>query len=171
MWTDKPRPPCKSAAFAGGIRLSKNLVEFAPAGANEMSICFVRGRVPRTKHTTPGKCGICAQRAHKLCAQLGAALSNANPATRFAFESLSKSLLTSSRAPCKSAAFAGGAFFDPRRFFQRASFGTSRMLRLMRLRFSSTSSTTTFTTSPTLTASEGCLINLSQTFEICTSPS
>ena len=74
------------------FRLSKNLVEFAPAGANKMSICFVRWREHRTKHKTPGKCGICAQAAHKLCAQPGAAFSNANPAPRFAFESLSKRL-------------------------------------------------------------------------------
>ena len=62
---------------AAHFRLSKNLVEFAPAGANKMSICFVRWREHRTKHKTPGKCGICAQCAHKLCAQAGEAFSNA----------------------------------------------------------------------------------------------
>ena len=74
----------------GGVPDCQNLVEFAPAGANKVSICFVRGRVPRAKHTTPGMCGICAQCAHKLCAQPGAAFSNVNPASRFAFESLPK---------------------------------------------------------------------------------
>ena len=74
----------------------KNLVEFAPAGANKMSICFVRWRVHRTKHTTRCKCGICVRTAHKLCAPHRAAFSNANPATRFASQSLSKNFLTSS---------------------------------------------------------------------------
>ena len=43
--------------------------------------------------------------------------------------------------------------------------------REIRFRFSSTSSTTTFTTSPTLTAWEGCLRNLSVIWEMWTSPS
>ncbi len=43
-------------ASASPVSLSKNLVEFAPAGANKVSICFVRWRVHRTKHKTPGKC-------------------------------------------------------------------------------------------------------------------
>ncbi len=78
---------CPAASQRGTGQSVKNLVEFAPAGANEMLICFVRWRVHRTKHATPGKCGICAQTAHKLCAQPGASFSNANPALRFAFES------------------------------------------------------------------------------------
>ena len=41
---------------------------------------------------------------------------------------------------------------------QRCSLGTSRMEREMRLRFSSTSRTTTLTTSPTASTSDGCLI-------------
>ena len=41
-----------------------------------------------------------------------------------------------------------------------------RMVRLMRLRFSSTPSTATRTTSPTDTASDGCLMNLLQTCEM-----
>ena len=45
------------------------------------------------------------------------------------------------------------------------------MERLMRFFFSSTSRTTTFTTSPTDTASEGCRMNLSHTCEMCTRPS
>ena len=43
------------------------------------------------------------------------------------------------------------------------SFGRFFMVRLMRFRFSSTSSTATFTTSPTWTTSEGCRINLLHT--------
>ena len=76
----------------GRLRLSKNLVEFRRARRNKKRIGFVWRRVRQTKHKTPGKCGICAQTAHKLCAQPGAAFSNANPASRFAFESLSKRL-------------------------------------------------------------------------------
>ena len=45
------------------------------------------------------------------------------------------------------------------------------MLRLIRFFFSSTSSTVTFTISPTDTTSDGCLMNLFDTCEICTSPS
>ena len=41
----------------------------------------------------------------------------------------------------------------------------------MRLRFSSTSSTLTFTTSPTRTASEGCRSRRSLTWEMWTRPS
>ena len=87
------------------MSLSKNLVEFAPAGANKMSICFVRWRVHRTKHITGCKCGICAQAAHKLCAPHRAACSNANPAPRFAFESLSKRLFDKLRRRRKASPF------------------------------------------------------------------
>ena len=48
---------------------------------------------------------------------------------------------------------------------------TPFIVRLMRPRFSSTSSTLTCTTSPTCTTSDGCLMNLLQTCEMCTSPS
>ena len=41
---------------------------------------------------------------------------------------------------------------------QRCSLGTSRMEREIRLRFSSTLRTTTLTTSPTASTSDGCLI-------------
>ena len=47
----------KPDAFASGSKTVKNLVEFAPAGANKMSICFVWKRVRQTKHKTPA----CAQ--------------------------------------------------------------------------------------------------------------
>ena len=90
---------------ASPFSLSKNLVEFAPAGANKMSICFVRWRVHRTKHITGCKCGICAQAAHKLCAPHRAAFSNANPAPRFAFESLSKRLFDKLRRRRKASPF------------------------------------------------------------------
>ena len=45
------------------------------------------------------------------------------------------------------------------------------IVRLMRPRFWSTSRTATLTTSPTETTSDGCLMNLLLTCEICTSPS
>ena len=51
------------------------------------------------------------------------------------------------------------------------SSGTCFMEREIRCFFSSTSSTTTFTTSPTATASLGCLINLLHTCEMWTRPS
>ena len=45
------------------------------------------------------------------------------------------------------------------------------MLRLIRPRFASASRTTTFTTSPTESTSEGCFMKRLQICEICTSPS
>lgn len=48
---------------------------------------------------------------------------------------------------------------------------TPFIVRLMRPRFWSTSRTATLTTSPTETTSDGCLMNLLLTCEICTSPS
>ena len=59
--------------------LSKGLVEFRRARRNKVSIRFVRRRVRRTKHTTCRKCGICAQFAHKLCAQRHAAFFKREP--------------------------------------------------------------------------------------------
>ena len=50
-------------------------------------------------------------------------------------------------------------------------FFTCFMERLMRWRFSSTLSTTTFTTSPTFSTSLGCLMRREQTSLICTRPS
>ena len=81
-----------------GPSICKNLVEFRRARRNKMRTCFVWGRVPQAKHFASCKCGICAPMAHKLCAHRTKAFSNANPATRFAFESVSKNFLTRSRA-------------------------------------------------------------------------
>ena len=49
--------------------VSKNLVEFRPAGRNKMEIHFIRRLCRPEKYISPRKCGICAPKAHKLCAQ------------------------------------------------------------------------------------------------------
>ena len=51
------------------LSVSKNLVEFRPAGRNKMEIHFIRRLCRPEKYISPRKCGICAQKAHKLCAQ------------------------------------------------------------------------------------------------------
>ena len=64
----------------------------------------------------------------------------------------------------------GGA--EPRPYQLRSlPYFTPFIVRLIRPRFWSTSRTATLTTSPTETTSDGCLMNLLLTCEICTSPS
>ena len=66
----KKLPTRKTACYAGRfVSVSKNLVEFRPAGRNKMEIHFIRRLCRPDKYISPRKCGICAPKAHKLCAQ------------------------------------------------------------------------------------------------------
>ena len=49
----------------------KSLAEFAPAGAKEIEIRFLRRRVRRRKHFSARKCGNCPLYADSSCAQSG----------------------------------------------------------------------------------------------------
>ena len=73
---------CGAAWLRTAFQTAKNLVEFAPAGANKMSIRFVQGRKQRTNYAR----------------RRGQPFQTRTKPPRFAFENMSKDFLTCSSA-------------------------------------------------------------------------
>ncbi len=71
--------PCGEGVAA----CQKSLAEFAPIGANKISIHFRPGRVPGRKYFSGCQCGSCAPMAHKECAQQTAKELSKSPAGDF----------------------------------------------------------------------------------------
>ena len=60
---------CLHSLCGHAFSLPNNLVVCRPAGRNKMEIHFIRRLRRPEKYSSPRKCGICAPKAHKLCAQ------------------------------------------------------------------------------------------------------